>query len=44
MAKENLIGQKFNRWTVIDAAPPRYKNHATFWLCQCECGTIREVK
>ena len=44
MAKENLIGQKFNRWTVIGTAPPRYKNHTAFWLCQCECGTIREVK
>lgn len=36
-----MIGQKFNRWTVIGEAPSR--NRKKYWLCQCECGTIREV-
>ena len=39
--KENLIGKKFNRWTVIDYAPN--KNRAVQWKCQCDCGTIRDV-
>lgn len=44
MTKENLIGQKFGRWKVIDEAPSRNNNHTIYWLCQCECGTIREVR
>lgn len=41
-AKRNLIGQHFGRWTVIDEAP-RSSYGGTMWLCQCECGTIKEV-
>ena len=33
MAKENLIGQKFGRWKVIDEAPSRNNNHTIYWLC-----------
>lgn len=40
--KQNLIGQKFNRLTVIEEAPTR--NKKTFWLCQCDCGNILEVR
>lgn len=41
MGKINLLGQKFGKWTVIGEAPSRGKR--SYWLCQCECGTIREV-
>lgn len=44
MAKINLIGQKFGRWTVIDTAPSRNNGKTTYWLCQCDCGTIKEVR
>lgn len=37
--KNNLIGQKFGRWTVIGyVGGNQYKR-----LCECECGTVAEV-
>ena len=41
--KINLIGQKFGRWTVIDESDKRGKNGGRYWLCKCDCGTIKEV-
>lgn len=35
-AKENLIGKKFGRLTVIESLPS--ENRRTYWLCQCNCG------
>ena len=44
--KEDLTGKRFGRWTVLqqseDHISPSGK-HRTTWLCQCDCGTIREV-
>lgn len=42
MRKLNLLGQKFHRLTVIDAAQPIGGRSA--WKCQCECGVIKNVK
>lgn len=39
---EDLTGQVFARWTVIERAANRYNRHA-YWKCQCECGTVKEV-
>ncbi len=39
--KLNLIGQKFGKLTVIEAAPNR--GGRTYWLCQCECGNKKEI-
>lgn len=39
--KRNLIGQKFNRLTVIDKAPDYVSpsgTHFVQWKCRCECG------
>lgn len=36
----NLAGKIFSRWTVLARSP---KGKATYWRCQCECGTIRDV-
>lgn len=39
------IGQKFNRWTVLEKAPS-IKHGSTSrsaWYCKCECGTVRVV-
>ena len=41
-AKQNLIGKKFHRLTVIDFAPSR--NKKTYWKCMCECGNIIEAR
>ena len=38
----DLTGQKFNRWRVIERVENRGKT--PYWLCQCECGTIKEVR
>lgn len=33
----NLVGQKFNRWTVLSRNPKQHKE--SLWNCVCECGT-----
>ena len=38
----NLTGKKFNRWTVLKKVES--KGGSVYWLCQCECGTIKEVR
>lgn len=35
------IGDKFNRYTVLDEAPKR--GNAYFFRCVCKCGNIREI-
>ena len=42
MPNVNLVGQKFGRWTVIEKTPTKGK--AIYWKCQCDCGTIRNVR
>ena len=37
----NIKGQKFGRWTVLERAKNRYGN--AYWICRCECGTEKEV-
>ncbi len=37
-----VIGQKVGRWTVVGTAPNR--NGQRYVLCQCDCGTVREVQ
>lgn len=38
----DLTGEKFGRWTVLNRAENRYGGQA-YWLCECECGTQKEV-
>ena len=44
---EDLRGQKFNRWLVLERAEsvlePRGR-YATMWKCQCECGVVKNIK
>lgn len=35
--KNNLIGKKFGKWTVLEKTAP------TKYIAKCECGTIKEV-
>ena len=37
----NLIGQTFNRLTVIGYSHKRNKSH--YWLCQCDCGIKKPI-
>jgi hypothetical protein len=39
--KENLIGQKFGRLTVI-ARAENNKQGQRMWLCQCDCGKTKD--
>lgn len=38
----DLTGQKFGRWTALERVI-KPNNRNTYWRCQCECGTIKEV-
>lgn len=39
--KENLLGQRFGKWTVIATA--EQQNKRTMWLCRCDCGNEKAV-
>lgn len=42
--RENLIGQQFNRLTVIALDEEKTKNKKkTYWFCQCLCGNIKSI-
>lgn len=36
---KNLVGQKFNRLTVIELSED-YKPGKRFWKCKCDCGNV----
>ena len=38
----DLTGQRFGKWTVLERAPNQ--KNLTFWKCQCDCGTVRDVR
>ena len=38
----NLVGERFGRWTVLE--PAQSKGYVKYWKCQCDCGTIRNVR
>lgn len=42
--KEDLVGKKFNRWTVKSLVPHKERSRSKVeWFCVCECGTERNV-
>ena len=41
MKRENLSGQTFNGWTVLEKAPSRKGD--TYWACRCICGRENPV-
>lgn len=43
MSKNNLIGQKFGRLTVLKDSNKRSKNGSIYWTCQCDCGNIKDI-
>ena len=38
----DITGEKYNSWTVLERVLDNSKK-GTYWRCQCECGTIKEV-
>lgn len=45
MKHAHLVGQKFNRWTVVSQGKSEKTRSGTrkFWLCRCDCGNTAEV-
>ena len=43
MAKNNLIGKRFGKLTVIEETPKRI-NRCIVWRCLCDCGEYTEVR
>jgi len=39
---KDLRGMKFGKLTVIDFS--EIKNHRSYWLCKCDCGTLKNIK
>ena len=40
----DLTGQKFNKLTVLQKDNQRITKSGSYWICQCDCGTIKSVK
>lgn len=40
----DLTNQKFGRLTVLERDKNRKTTGGSYWICQCECGTIKSVK
>jgi hypothetical protein len=39
----DLTNMRFDKWLVLGASNPDFHYSNYFWICQCDCGTIREV-
>ena len=44
MAYKDLTGQVFNLWTVLEDAHEVTSDRDHYWICKCQCGTIRKVR
>ena len=38
------IGSTFDRWSVIKESESRSKDGSTKYVCECVCGTVREIR
>lgn len=36
----DLTGRRFGKWTVLEYS---HSKHLSYWLCKCDCGTIKSV-
>lgn len=41
--REDLTGQKFGRWTVLNYDHTD-RSRSAYWMCKCECGNTKVVK
>jgi len=39
-----MIGNRFNKWVVLEKGNTKYNGKALFYVCQCDCGTVKEVR
>lgn len=40
---KNLVGQRFGRLVVLERANENTSNGGAIWVCQCDCGTIKNI-
>lgn len=40
----DLTGKKFGRWTVIELDQTPRSGKASYWVCECDCGTVKSVR
>ena len=40
---KNLCGQRFGRLVVIKDSGKRSRDRHILWLCQCDCGNLKEI-
>lgn len=41
---QDIIGSEINGWTILEIIPSDNSNVHTRAICQCQCGTIKEVR
>lgn len=39
----DMLGKRFGRLVVIDSSTRRGSDGSAFWVCQCDCGQIKEI-
>lgn len=42
--KEDMIGLRFNKWTVLEYSHKNERSGNWYYLCQCDCGSFVNVK
>lgn len=42
--KEDMIGLRFNKWTVLEYSHKNERSGNWYYLCQCDCGVLAQVK
>ena len=40
---KNKVGERFGRLTVLEKTNRRYKDGSVLYICQCDCGNIKEI-
>ena len=40
---KDLKGKTYGRWTVIEKTDKKTKSGNVYWVCKCECGTIKSI-
>lgn len=38
-----LKGRRFDRWTVVERDMTARRGKQVYWVCRCDCGTVRSV-
>ena len=41
--KNDLAGKRFGRWIVVSESEKRTKSRYVYWVCKCDCGTIKDI-